>query len=230
VGDFVFGSTINGNAVVYVRVKAVGMDSALSQIVKLVETAQMDKAPVQAFADRVASVFTPCVLCLALFTFISWLVASYSGMVPHSWFKEEYGNPVLFSLLFGISVVVISCPCALGLATPTAVMVGTSVGAQNGVLIKGGQAFESAYRFHHQSNPLIPLVFNPLFDLLRSVRKVIFDKTGTLTCGTPAVTDVFPTGIQRKYGDIEIFTCGVYICLCRRSIHSGLCDESGSYR
>ena len=146
-GDFVFGSTINGNSVLYVRVKSVGADNALSQIVCLVESAQMNKADVQAFADRIASIFTPCVLLLALVTFTVWVTAAWMDVIPQEWFQEEYGDPVLFSLLFAISVVVISCPCALGLATPTAIMVGTTVGANNGILIKGGPAIETAHRY-----------------------------------------------------------------------------------
>jgi Cu+-exporting ATPase len=151
----------------YIRAASVGAESVLSQIVRLVEDAQMNRVPIQAYADRLASIFTPVVLTLAVLTFVVWYSLSISGVVPKVWFQEEYGDPVLFSLLFSISVVVISCPCALGLATPTAIMVGTSVGAMNGVLIKGGTAFETAH----------------------SVDTVIFDKTGTLTVGKPFVTD-----------------------------------------
>ena len=127
----------------------------------------MNKAPVQAYADRIASFFTPMVLCLSLLTFLTWSILAWQHKIPREWFVDEYGDPLLFAMLFAISVVVISCPCALGLATPTAIMVGTSVGAFNGVLIKGGVAFETAHR----------------------VNTVIFDKTGTLTVGKPIVTD-----------------------------------------
>ncbi len=106
----------------------------------------MNKAPVQDYADRIAGIFTPIILLIASITFIVWLTLSYSKIVPASWFVDEYKDPVLFSLLFAISVVVISCPCALGLATPTAIMVGTTVGAKNGILIKGGSAFELAHK------------------------------------------------------------------------------------
>ena len=169
VGSSLFGSTINQKGVLYVRVTSIGTESALSQIIQLVEKAQMNKAPIQAYADVIAGVFTPCVLLLSIVTFVVWYFLSITHQVPHAWFLEAgYGdNPLLFSLLFAISVVVISCPCALGLATPTAIMVGTSVGAANGILIKGGPPFEVAHM----------------------VNTVIFDKTGTLTAGKPAVTD-----------------------------------------
>src|SRR5690606_20375394 len=122
------------------RVSSLGSESALAQIVRLVEAAQMSKAPVQAYADRVASVFTPLILVMAATTFLTWYSLSVSHVVPRDWFAQQYDDPLLFSLLFAISVVVISCPCALGLATPTAIMVGTAVGAANGILIKGGSA------------------------------------------------------------------------------------------
>lgn len=145
-GDEVFGSTVNQDNCLFISVTSYGTDSALAQIVRLVESAQMNKAPVQQFADRLAGIFTPIVLVLAVGTFIVWYTLCSSHIVPKSWFEEEYNDPVLFSLLFAISVVVISCPCALGLATPTAIMVGTTVGASNGILIKGGGAFEVAHK------------------------------------------------------------------------------------
>ena len=145
-GDEVFGSTVNQDNCLYIAVTSYGADSALAQIVRLVESAQMSKAPVQQFADRLAGIFTPIVLLVALTTFLVWYGLCESHIVPRSWFEDEYNDPVLFSLLFSISVVVISCPCALGLATPTAIMVGTTVGATNGILIKGGQAFEVAHK------------------------------------------------------------------------------------
>ena len=166
-GDFLFGSTLNQSSVLYVHVTSIGAESALSQIVNLVEEAQMQKAPVQAYADRIAGVFTPIVITLALCTFLTWSFLAWLHMIPREWFEEEYGDPLLFSMLFGISVIVISCPCALGLATPTAIMVGTSVGAANGILIKGGPAFETAHK----------------------ITTIIFDKTGTLTEGKAIVTD-----------------------------------------
>lgn len=165
--DLVYGSTMNHHSILYMRVTSIGSDNALSQIVKLVESAQLNKAPIQAYADEIASYFTPVVILLSLMTFGIWLTLSLSHTIPSSWFEEEYGNPYLFSMLFSISVVVISCPCALGLATPTAIMVGTSIGAKNGILIKGGPAFEMAHK----------------------ITTIIFDKTGTLTQGIPMITN-----------------------------------------
>ncbi|PNY08135.1 copper-transporting ATPase ran1-like protein, partial [Trifolium pratense] len=127
--------------------------------------AQMSKAPIQKFADYVASIFVPTVISLALLTFLSWYIAGSIGAYPDEWLPEN-GTHFVFALMFSISVVVIACPCALGLATPTAVMVATGVGANNGVLIKGGDALERA----------------------QMVKYVIFDKTGTLTQGKASVT------------------------------------------
>ncbi len=171
-GDMLYGSTINQNSAIYVAVSSVGKDSALAQIINLVEKAQMNKAPVQAYADYIAGIFTPVVLCIATVTFTTWSLLAYYHRIPREWFEEEYGDPLLFAMLFAISVIVISCPCALGLATPTAIMVGTSVGAYNGILIKGGPSFEAAH----------------------TINTVIFDKTGTLTEGKPSVTDVILVG------------------------------------
>ncbi len=144
--DTVFGSTVNQNGCIYVRVSSLGSESALAQIVRLVEAAQMSKAPVQAYADRVAGMFTPFILLTATLTFLVWYALSRLHVVPASWFREDYNDPLLFSLLFAISVVVVSCPCALGLATPTAIMVGSFVGSANGILIKSGSAFEMAHK------------------------------------------------------------------------------------
>ncbi|CAM9761559.1 unnamed protein product, partial [Phaeothamnion confervicola] len=144
-GDPVFGSTVNQLGVLYVRATRVGRDTALNQIVALVREAQTSKAPIQAFADRVAAVFAPCVMALALLTFAGWFVALRCGAVAAARVAAAGGggahgsaDPLLFALLTAISVTVVACPCALGLATPTAVMVGTGVGARNGILIKGG--------------------------------------------------------------------------------------------
>ena len=123
-GDIVFGSTVNQLSPLYIKATAVGSDGALAQIVRMVEAAQMNKAPVQAYADRIAGVFTPVVLSLALLTYLTWLMLAWTHSIPQEWFEDEYGDPQLFAMLFAISVVVISCPCALGLATPTAIMVG----------------------------------------------------------------------------------------------------------
>ncbi|XP_021901567.1 copper-transporting ATPase RAN1 [Carica papaya] len=161
----VIGGTINLHGALHVQATKVGSDAVLSQIISLVETAQMSKAPIQKFADFVASIFVPVVVAMSLITLLGWLIGGIVGAYPEQWLPEN-GNHFVFALMFAISVVVIACPCALGLATPTAVMVATGVGANNGVLIKGGDALERAQK----------------------VKYVVFDKTGTLTQGKAAVT------------------------------------------
>ncbi|KAK9810274.1 hypothetical protein WJX72_007760 [[Myrmecia] bisecta] len=165
-GDAVIGGTMNLGGTLQIRATRVGSDTALAQIVRLVESAQMAKAPIQAFADYVSSIFVPIVVGLALITWLCWYLAGSCGWYPAEWLPEGH-NPFLFALLFGIAVLVIACPCALGLATPTAVMVGTGVGASNGILIKGGDSLERASH----------------------LKTVVFDKTGTLTYGRPTVTE-----------------------------------------
>ncbi len=151
-GDAVVGATLNAHGLLTIRATAVGADTALAQIVRLVEDAQGTKAPVQRLADRIAGVFVPVVLGLALLTLAGWWVA---------------GNPNQ-GLVAAVAVLIIACPCALGLATPTAIMVGTGRGAAMGILIKGGEVLERSKR----------------------IDTVVFDKTGTLTMGRMAVTDV----------------------------------------
>ncbi|CAL1375363.1 unnamed protein product [Linum trigynum] len=165
-GDPVIGGTVNENGVLHVKATRVGSESALSQIVRLVESAQMAKAPVQKFADRISKYFVPLVIILSLSTWLAWFLAGKLHGYPESWIPRSMDSFQL-ALQFGISVMVIACPCALGLATPTAVMVGTGVGASQGVLIKGGHALESAHR----------------------VDCIVFDKTGTLTVGKPVVVN-----------------------------------------
>ncbi len=164
-GDPVVGATINRNGFLKLRATKVGRDTVLAQIIKLVEQAQGSKAPIQRMADSVAGVFVPFVLGIAVVTFLAWYFIG--------------GEPLVFALTAFISVLVIACPCALGLATPTAIMVGTGKGAQNGILIKSAEALERAYR----------------------VNTVVFDKTGTLTKGKPAVTDTVALG---TYTETEI--------------------------
>ena len=149
----------------FVRVTGVGASTALAQIVKLVQEAQSQQIPIQNLVDTISSVFVPAVVALSLITFLIWYGCCESGLVPSTWYKDE--SPATFSLLFGIACLVISCPCALGLATPTAVMVGTGVAARHGVLMKGGTTLEIAGK----------------------ANALIFDKTGTLTKGKPEVTD-----------------------------------------
>ncbi|MBS7269734.1 MAG: heavy metal translocating P-type ATPase [Candidatus Freyarchaeota archaeon] len=153
-GDPVIGSTINKNGYLRVEAKKVGKDTMLSQIIRMVEEAQGSKAPIQSLADKVASIFVPAVILLALGAFLYWVTIGQK-------------DP-LFSMLILVAILVISCPCALGLATPTAIMVGTGKGAEAGILIKGGEALEKAYK----------------------IDTVVLDKTGTITRGEPEVTDI----------------------------------------
>ncbi|UPA22874.1 heavy metal translocating P-type ATPase [Candidatus Peribacteria bacterium] len=152
-GDRVFGATINGNGTLEFRAEKVGSETALAQIIRFVEEAQGSKAPIQDFADKVSSWFVPVVIVIAIITLIGWMVA---------------GMTLSFSILSAVSVLVIACPCALGLATPTAIMVATGKGAENGILIRGGEPLEA----------------------VNNISAIVFDKTGTLTKGKPEVTDI----------------------------------------
>ncbi len=153
-GDTVVGGTINKEGLLKFEATRVGSQTALAQIIRLVEEAQGSKAPIQRLADRVASVFVPAVIAVALITFLAWLVIGGVG------FTE--------SMLYMVAVLVIACPCALGLATPTAIMVGTGKGAEHGILFKNSEALERAH----------------------ALTTVVLDKTGTITKGEPSVTDV----------------------------------------
>lgn len=164
-GDAVIGGTVNQNGALVVKVTTVGAESLVAQIAKLVQDAQLNKAPIQATADKVSGVFVPVVICIALTSFVVWLAVGFT-VLPASWLPPGH-TPLLLAIVFLVSTLVIACPCALGLATPTAVMVGTGLGAKCGVLIKGGGALEMAY----------------------GITAVVFDKTGTLTHGKPEVTD-----------------------------------------
>mmetsp|Transcript_50665 Transcript_50665/g.75098 ORF Transcript_50665/g.75098 Transcript_50665/m.75098 type:complete len:1065 (-) Transcript_50665:92-3286(-) len=157
--DPVFGSCVNQLSIILVRVTATGNGTMLARIVKLVEDAQASKAPIQAHADAIAGKFAPCVIALSLATFSFWILC-YKG--------NDENSKFFMALMSAISVVVVACPCALGLATPTAVMVGTGVGAQNGLLIKGGAVLERAY----------------------AATTIILDKTGTLTSGRAVLGNV----------------------------------------
>jgi len=164
-GDTVIGATQNKLGSFRFRATKVGADTALAQIVRLVEDAQGSKAPVQRFADRISAVFVPVVIGLAILTFLAWLFV-VPRLVDPTFYMDV--TPFIKALLAGTAVVVIACPCALGLATPTAIMVGTGKGAENGILIKSGEALETAYK----------------------IKAIVFDKTGTLTHGKPVVTDI----------------------------------------
>jgi Cu+-exporting ATPase len=149
---------MNRTGLLRLRATRVGADTTLNQIIKLVEDAQASRAPIQRLADRVASVFVPAVVGIAALTFFLWAV--------------PLGQSVAHALVFFIAVLIIACPCALGIATPAAIMVGTGKGAENGLLIKGGEYLEKAHK----------------------LTTAVFDKTGTLTKGRPSVTDVVPVG------------------------------------
>lgn len=159
-GDQVYAATINKNGSISFKATKIGSDTAFAQIVKLVEDAQGSKAPIAKMADVVASYFVPIVFAIAVIACLAWLIS---------------GQSVVFSLTIFIAVLVIACPCALGLATPTAIMVGTGKGAEYGILIKGGEALEITHK----------------------IDTVVFDKTGTITEGRPELTDIIP------YGDID---------------------------
>lgn len=166
-GETVIGGTVNcGGGSLTIRALRVGKDTALSQIVHLVQDAQMSKAPIQAFADKICAFFVPTILVMAFVTWLGWFLAGVTGALPEDWIPSG-SNAFLFALLFGIAVLVIACPCALGLATPTAVMVGTGVAASYGILIKSAEALQNAHQLKH----------------------IVFDKTGTLTVGEPSVVD-----------------------------------------
>ena len=161
VGSNVIGASINKTGFIKYKATKVGRDTALSQIIKLVEDAQGSKAPIAKMADVISAYFVPIVIGLAIFSAIAWLIA---------------GETPVFALTIFISVLVIVCPCALGLATPTAIMVGTGKGAENGVLIKGGEALEITHK----------------------INTIVFDKTGTITEGKPVVTDIVSRGKENN--------------------------------
>src|SRR5690606_28222965 len=163
-GDEVVGGTINGSGSLRFEATKVGRDTALAQIVRLVQDAQGSKAPVQRLADRIAGVFVPVVVGIAVIAAIIWAVF---GPEPR----------LVYALVSFVTVLIIACPCALGLATPTAVMVGTGVGARRGVLFRGGDALE----------------------LAREIRTVVLDKTGTVTEGRPTLV-----GIETDGADDEL--------------------------
>jgi P-type Cu+ transporter len=185
VGDAVIGGTVNGLGAFDMVVTRAGKDTALAQIVKLVEDAQTSKAPIQAFADRVAGYFVPTVISLATVTFIGWIFLSSvltEAQLPEM-FHHHGTSKVAVCLQLCISVIVVACPCALGLSTPTAVMVGTGVGAKNGILIKGGRALEAS----------------------RQLKRVVLDKTGTVTEGKLSVAGLAwaPTS---ELGNVESYS------------------------
>jgi Cu+-exporting ATPase len=164
-GDLVIGATLNKTGMFRLRATRVGKDTVLQQIVRLVQEAQGSKAPIQRLADIIASYFVPVVISIAIATFVLWF-----DLNPPE-------TRLTMALLTFISVLIIACPCALGLATPTAIMVGTGRGAQSGILIKGGEALETAHK----------------------LTTIVLDKTGTITRGVPRVTDIVPLDITENF-------------------------------
>jgi len=164
IGDEVIGATIDKTGMIRIKATKVGQDTVLAQIVKLVEEAQAGRAPIQRLADQISAYFVPAVIMVATVSALFWY------FFGQQFFPGEFKTS--YALLAFVSVIIIACPCALGMATPAALMVGTGKGAENGILFKGGEHLEMA----------------------RKIRTLVFDKTGTLTKGQPSVTDVVPTG------------------------------------
>ncbi len=182
VGDEVIGATVNQRGMLKVRATKVGQDTFLSQVIKMVEECQGSKVPIQEFADRITSYFVPAVLGLSVVAFVLWLVAPDTIKIVSLWAQSflPWVNPnlgvVTLAIFALVATLVIACPCALGLATPTALMVGSGMGAENGVLIRHGEAIQT----------------------LKNVDTIVFDKTGTITKGKPEVTDIVSAGHAKE--------------------------------
>ena len=175
INEQVIGATINKNGLLKVKAAKVGSGTMLAQIIKLVEEAQGSKAPIQRLADKVSAIFVPVVILISIASFLFWYFIAPAFMAVSS--------PFVFSITVFIAVLIIACPCALGLATPTAIMVGTGKGAENGILIKNAEALETAYK----------------------LTTIIFDKTGTLTKGKPEVTNVVVANPKHTESDVLKF-------------------------
>lgn len=174
IGDEIIGATVNQEGLIFAEATRVGKDTFLSQVIRLVEEAQGTKVPIQEFADKVTAVFVPIVLVIALSTLAMWLLlpAQFATLLRNvqpilPWVNPHLGSGTL-AILATVAVLVIACPCALGLATPTALMVGSGIGAENGILIRRGAAIQ----------------------LLQHIDTIVFDKTGTITKGKPDLTDI----------------------------------------
>ena len=176
IGDKVFGASINKNGSMQIRVEATGKDTVISKIIKLVENAQGSKAPIAKIADKVSGYFVPVVMVIATVSGIVWYYLGSRGIV------KIHEAPSIFALTIFVAVMVIACPCSLGLATPTAIMVGTGRGAELGVLIKSGEALEKAHK----------------------VNTIVFDKTGTITEGKPKVTDIIIFNEMKENEILEV--------------------------
>src|SRR5579875_3107321 len=169
-GDLLIGATLNQSGLLHMRATRVGADTMLANIIRMVEQAQGSKAPIQRLADTIASIFVPAVLVIAALTFIGWaIVSNIFHPVTTAGMGASISNPWITAIVAAVAVLVVACPCALGLATPTAIMVGTGKGAEQGILIKGGESLER----------------------IQAVRAILLDKTGTITRGKPSLTDVY---------------------------------------
>jgi P-type Cu+ transporter len=184
IGDEAIGATVNQNGLLKIKATKIGKDTFLSQVIKMVEESQGSKVPIQEFADRVTAYFVPSVLGIAILTFLLWIILPAQMKDITVWAKNfiPWVNPnlgVVTSAIFAtVAVLVIACPCALGLATPTALMVGSGMGAERGILIRDGAAIQ----------------------ILKDVHTIVFDKTGTITKGKPEVTDIIPAeGFDEDY-------------------------------
>ena len=213
-GDSVTGGTLNQSGAIAMRATRIGSDTTLAQIVALVEAAQTRKAPVQKLADTVSGYFTYGVFTVAVLTFVFWYffgthiwtditMLNHVGMAHHSPLPYGFDNPkhyspLLVSLKLAIAVMVVACPCALGLATPTAILVGTAIGAERGLLIKGGDVLEQVHK----------------------LTTVIFDKTGTLTTGNATVTDCIPIFFEEQ--EVNLLTPNSLLQLAA-AVEGGTC-------
>ncbi len=175
-GDGAIGATINQQGLLTVKATRVGKDTFLSQVIRMVEECQGTKVPIQVLADKITYYFVPTIISLSVVTFIAWLIApSFFLSIANGakdylpWVNPSFGY-IILALFASITVLVIACPCALGLATPTALMVGSGMGAERGILIRRGEAIQT----------------------LQNIKAVVFDKTGTITSGKPGVTDIVP--------------------------------------
>lgn len=188
VHDNVIGATVNKNGIIHVKVTKIGKDTFLSKVIELVEACQGSKVPIQEFADRITGYFVPAILGLTALTFVSFLVFTdfhviilrqVTAFLP--WVNPNQ-NPLTLAFVTATAVLVIACPCALGLGTPTALMVGSGLGAENGILIRNGEAVQT----------------------LKDVKAIAFDKTGTLTHGKPKVTDMLATEDEMQLLDVAL--------------------------
>jgi len=167
-GDPLIGATINQRGMLHMHATKVGAETVLAQIIRMVEEAQGSKAPIQRLADTVAGIFVPMVLVIALLTFLGWSLVGNLTATPIAAGMAASSNPWIIAIVAAVAVLVVACPCALGLATPTAIMVGTGKGAEQGILIRGGESLER----------------------IQAVRAVLLDKTGTVTRGKPELAEV----------------------------------------